>query len=76
MVFEVRTEETEAAVRAAFVHRLLYASDGTGKTNELYAPGFIRFEEAETGTRYGRLKVAYICIWAMAHSLQDPILRN
>ncbi|RPB26820.1 hypothetical protein L211DRAFT_835163 [Terfezia boudieri ATCC MYA-4762] len=80
MVFRVRTEEKEAIVRAAFVHPLLYASDplsGTGKTpDELCAPGLVWFEEDETATGYGRLKVAYICIWAMANSLRDPILRN
>lgn len=80
LVFRVRTEEKEAIVRAAFVHQLLYASDplsGTGKTpDELCAPGLVWFEEDETATGYGRLKVAYICIWAMANSLRDPILRN
>ena len=79
-VFKVRTEDKEAIVRTAFVHQLLYSSDplsGTGKTpDQLCAPGLIWFEADDNFTGYGRLKVAYICIWAMANSLRDPILRN
>lgn len=44
--------------------------------DELCAPGLIWFEEDETVIGYRRLNVAYICIWAMANSLKDPILRN